>query len=39
VDAKVLSRAGEIAHGIRPIAPAPPGSSATRGATPSRSAA
>jgi uncharacterized RDD family membrane protein YckC len=39
VDAKVLSRAGEIAHGIRPIAPAPPGSSATRGASPSRSAA
>ena len=35
----VLSRAGEIAHGIRPIAPAPPGSSATRGASPSRSAA
>ncbi len=27
VDAKVLSKAGEIAHGIRPIAPAPPGSS------------
>jgi uncharacterized RDD family membrane protein YckC len=38
VDAKVLSRAGEIAHGIRPIAPAPPGPSA-RGASPSRSAA
>jgi uncharacterized RDD family membrane protein YckC len=41
VDAKVLSRAGEIAHGIRPIAPVPPSSSpsATRCATPSRSAA
>ncbi|HEX9244240.1 MAG TPA: RDD family protein [Anaeromyxobacter sp.] len=37
VDAKVLSRAGEIAHGIRPVAPAPPASSATHGAT--RSAA
>ena len=24
VDAKVLSKAGEIAHGIRPVAPAPP---------------
>jgi len=33
VDAKVLSKAGEIAHGIRPVAPAPPGSTptATRG--------
>ncbi len=32
VDAKVLSKAGEIAHGIRPIAPAPPTTpSATRG--------
>jgi uncharacterized RDD family membrane protein YckC len=30
VDAKVLSKAGEIAHGIRPIAPAPPGSSPSR---------
>jgi uncharacterized RDD family membrane protein YckC len=42
VDAKVLSKAGEIAHGIRPVAPgAPPGSSptATRGGAPSRSAA
>ena len=41
VDAKVLSKAGEIAHGIRPVAPAPPGSSpsATRGGSPSRSAA
>jgi uncharacterized RDD family membrane protein YckC len=29
VDAKVLSKAGEIAHGIRPVAPAPPGSSPT----------
>ncbi len=29
VDAKVLSKAGEIAHGIHPIAPAPPGSSPT----------
>jgi len=30
VDAKVLSKAGEIAHGIRPIAtPAPPGPTAT----------
>jgi uncharacterized RDD family membrane protein YckC len=32
VDAKVLSRAGEIAHGIRPVAPAPPPPSATRAA-------
>ena len=39
VDAKVLSRAGEIAHGIHPVAPAPPPPSATRGATSSRSAA
>jgi uncharacterized RDD family membrane protein YckC len=39
VDAKVLSRAGEIAHGIHPVAPAPPPPSATRGASPSRSAA
>jgi uncharacterized RDD family membrane protein YckC len=33
VDAKVLSKAGEIAHGIRAVAPTPPGSSptATRG--------
>jgi len=29
VDAKVLSKAGEIAHGIRPVAPAPPSSSPT----------
>jgi uncharacterized RDD family membrane protein YckC len=41
VDAKVLSKAGEIAHGIRPVAPAPPGSSptATRGSSLSRGAA
>ncbi len=42
VDAKVLSKAGEIAHGIRPVAaPAPPGSSptATREWRASRSAA
>jgi uncharacterized RDD family membrane protein YckC len=41
VDAKVLSKAGEIAHGIRPVAPAPPGSSptATRGWPASRAAA
>jgi uncharacterized RDD family membrane protein YckC len=41
VDAKVLSKAGEIAHGIRPVAPAPPGTTptATRGGAPSRSAA
>jgi uncharacterized RDD family membrane protein YckC len=42
VDAKVLSKAGEIAHGIRPIAPAPPvPPTATRGGAwpPSRSAA
>ncbi len=43
VDAKVLSKAGEIAHGIHPIAPAPPSSSptATRAACcrPSRGAA
>lgn len=43
VDAKVLSKAGEIAHGIRPIATPPPGSSptATREACcpPSRGAA
>jgi uncharacterized RDD family membrane protein YckC len=39
VDAKVLSRAGEIAHGIHPVAPAPPPPSATRSAQPSRSAA
>lgn len=39
VDAKVLSKAGEIAHGIRPIAPAPPPPSTTRGAAASRSAA
>ncbi len=39
VDAKVLSKAGEIAHGIRPIAaPAPPPPSATRGATTSSAA-
>jgi uncharacterized RDD family membrane protein YckC len=38
VDAKVLSKAGEIAHGIRPVVtPAPPGSpSATRGGSVSR---
>ena len=29
VDTKVLSKAGEIAHGIRPIAPPPPSSSPT----------
>jgi uncharacterized RDD family membrane protein YckC len=29
VDAKVLSKAGEIAHGIRAATPAPPGSSPT----------
>jgi len=29
VDAKVLSKEGEIAHGMPPIAPAPPGSSPT----------
>jgi uncharacterized RDD family membrane protein YckC len=29
VDAKVLSKAGEIAHGIRPVAPAPPGTTPT----------
>jgi uncharacterized RDD family membrane protein YckC len=41
VDAKVLSKAGEIAHGIRPVAPAPPGTTptATRAGAPSRSAA
>jgi uncharacterized RDD family membrane protein YckC len=41
VDAKVLSKAGEIAHGIRPVAPAPPGSSptATRDWPASRAAA
>ena len=41
VDAKVLSKAGEIAHGIRPIAQPPPNSSptATRGAWPSSRAA
>src|SRR5215208_2122990 len=40
VDAKVLSKAGEIAHGIRPIAPAPPTTpSTTRGAATSRAAA
>jgi uncharacterized RDD family membrane protein YckC len=40
VDAKVLSKAGEIAHGIRPVAPAPPSSpTATRAGAPSRSAA
>jgi uncharacterized RDD family membrane protein YckC len=39
VDAKVLSKAGEIAHGIRPIAPAPPTTpTAGRGAA-SRAAA
>ena len=40
VDAKVLSKAGEIAHGIRPVAPPPPSSSptATRGCA-SRAAA
>ena len=31
VDAKVLSKAGEIAHGIRPIAPAPPTTPTARG--------
>lgn len=41
VDAKVLSKAGEIAHGIRPVAPAPPGSTptATREGWASRTAA
>src|SRR5512133_1520600 len=41
VDAKVLSKAGEIAHGIRPVAPAPPSSSpsATRDWPASRAAA
>ncbi len=40
IDAKVLSKAGEIAHGIRPIAPAPPTSpTATRAASTSRAAA
>jgi uncharacterized RDD family membrane protein YckC len=38
VDAKVLSKAGEIAHGIRPIAPAPPTTPTARGSA-SRSAA
>lgn len=41
VDAKVFSKEGEIAHGLPPIAPAPPGSSptATRAAGAARSAA
>ncbi len=39
VDAKVLSKAGEIAHGIHPIAPAPPPPTATRAARPSSRAA
>jgi len=42
VDAKVLSKAGEIAHGIRPIATPPPSSSPTatcEGRPPSRAAA
>ena len=39
VDAKVLSKAGEIAHGIRPIAPAPPGSTPTATHGVSRTAA
>jgi uncharacterized RDD family membrane protein YckC len=40
VDAKVLSKAGEIAHGIRPVAPAPPSTpTATRSWPPSRTAA
>ncbi len=41
VDAKVLSKAGEIAHGIRPVATPRPGSSPTtpREGAPSRSAA
>jgi len=40
VDAKVLSRAGEIAHGIRPIAPAPPTTpSATHDGSAARAAA
>jgi uncharacterized RDD family membrane protein YckC len=40
VDAKVLSKAGEIAHGIRPIAPVtPPPPSTTRGVTASPPAA
>ncbi len=39
VDAKVLSKAGEIAHGIHPIAPAPPPPTATRAACSSSRAA
>ncbi len=41
VDAKVLSKAGEIAHGIRPVATPPPNTTptATRDAAASRSAA
>jgi uncharacterized RDD family membrane protein YckC len=38
VDAKVLSKAGEIAHGIRPIATPPPTTPTARGST-SRTAA
>jgi uncharacterized RDD family membrane protein YckC len=39
VDGKVLSKAGEIAHGIRPIAPAPPPPTATRETWPGSRAA
>jgi hypothetical protein len=39
VDAKVLSKAGEIAHGIRPIAPAPPTTPTATTGSASRSAA
>jgi uncharacterized RDD family membrane protein YckC len=39
VDAKVLSKAGEIAHGLRPVAPAPPSTpTATRQWPPSAAA-
>jgi uncharacterized RDD family membrane protein YckC len=39
VDAKVLSKAGEIAHGIRPIAPAPPTTPTAGRGTAARAAA
>jgi uncharacterized RDD family membrane protein YckC len=39
VDGKVLSKAGEIAHGIRPIAPAPPPPTASRETWPGSRAA
>jgi uncharacterized RDD family membrane protein YckC len=39
VDAKVLSKAGEIAHGIRPVAPAPPTTPTARTGASSRAAA